>query len=290
MAYPTIDAPYGLKPVNLIGGQVFAGSTRNYPIQYGYASNIYYGDFVQLNRGNIIRLAVTAGSSTIFPTGIFLGCSFTNPLTKQLTFSQYWPTGTLAGDAVAIVCEDPDTVFKAAVCSATTVIGAASKALIGQNVQCINNVDLTGQTSTGNSLNAVATVSGAGAPATTATFPLRVIDVVRETAVAVTAVGSSSTTTVTTTTAFSGKVFAGSDVAYIAANGQLVETGSYVQSDVAATVAAGALTNFLNLAVAVPGSIITIPAASTIVCTQYTEVLVKLNFAQHAYYAGLGVA
>ncbi len=28
MAYPTVDATYGLKPVNLIGGQVFAGATR----------------------------------------------------------------------------------------------------------------------------------------------------------------------------------------------------------------------------------------------------------------------
>ena len=28
MAYPTIDKPYGFKPINLIGGQVFAGSTR----------------------------------------------------------------------------------------------------------------------------------------------------------------------------------------------------------------------------------------------------------------------
>jgi hypothetical protein len=35
MAYPVVDAPYGLKPLNLIGGQVFAGSTRMYPIQYG---------------------------------------------------------------------------------------------------------------------------------------------------------------------------------------------------------------------------------------------------------------
>jgi len=289
MAYPTVDKPYGLKPINLIGGQVFAGATRNYPIQYGFASNIYFGDFVQLNRGNIIRLAVTAGSSTVFPVGIFLGCSFTNPLTKQLTFSQFWPAGTLAGDAVAIVCEDPDTVFRAAVCSATTVIGAASKALIDQNVQCINNVDLSGQTSTGNSLNAVAAVSGAGAPATTATFPLRVIDVVEDTAVSVTGVGSSSTTTVTFTSPLTGAAFAGSDVAYVAANGQLVQTGSYVQSNFAAGTT-GAQTNFLNLAIAVPGSVVAIPAASTIVITQYTEVLVKLNFAQHAYYAGLGVA
>ena len=32
MAYPTVDAPYGLKPVNLIGGLPFAGATRQLPI------------------------------------------------------------------------------------------------------------------------------------------------------------------------------------------------------------------------------------------------------------------
>ncbi len=32
MAYPTVSAPYGLQPINLIGGQVFAGATRQLPI------------------------------------------------------------------------------------------------------------------------------------------------------------------------------------------------------------------------------------------------------------------
>ena len=40
MAYPAVNAPYGLLPQNLIGGQVFAGSTRMYNIQYGYATDI----------------------------------------------------------------------------------------------------------------------------------------------------------------------------------------------------------------------------------------------------------
>jgi hypothetical protein len=41
MAYPTVDKPYGLKPVNLIGGQVFAGATRQMEIATtasGYAT------------------------------------------------------------------------------------------------------------------------------------------------------------------------------------------------------------------------------------------------------------
>ena len=64
MAYPVVNGPYGLKPVNLIGGQVFAGSTRSLPIQYGYATSIFYGDFVVLSRGFITRASVTTGTTT----------------------------------------------------------------------------------------------------------------------------------------------------------------------------------------------------------------------------------
>ena len=102
MADPTVQAPYGLKPVNLIGGQVFAGSTRETPIQYGYGTSIFYGDFVTIVRGLATRGAVTT-ATTSATTGIFLGCSYTSPSTKQKLFSQYWPAGTLAGDAVAIL-------------------------------------------------------------------------------------------------------------------------------------------------------------------------------------------
>ena len=61
MAYPVVSAPYGLKPINLIGGQVFAGSTREVPIQYGEATTIYYGDFVKVAQGFAQRLAVSTG-------------------------------------------------------------------------------------------------------------------------------------------------------------------------------------------------------------------------------------
>ena len=83
MAYPVVDAPYGLKPLNLIGGQVFAGSTRMYPIQYGYSTDIFYGDFVVLSRGFATRASVTTGTGLNQTVGIFLGCTFTNPVTKQ---------------------------------------------------------------------------------------------------------------------------------------------------------------------------------------------------------------
>ena len=55
MAYPTVSAPYGLKPVNLIGGQVYAGSTRLIPIASGYATDIFYGDVVKLASSGTIQ-------------------------------------------------------------------------------------------------------------------------------------------------------------------------------------------------------------------------------------------
>lgn len=278
MAYPVVSSPYGLKPINLIGGQVFAGATRSLPIQYGYATNIFYGDVVNLARGFVNRLAVTtAGGSGL--VGVFLGCSYTNPLTKQKTFSQYWPAGTLAGDAVAIVADDPDTVFQVVACSATTTVGSASLAVVGQNLAMIDN---TGNVNTGDSLNAAQALSGAGAPATTAALPLRVVGVVPESAYAYTGVGSSATTTITLTSGLTGAVLAGADVAYIASNGQLVETGSYVQ----ANVAAGGTSVLLNVA-PLGGAI---PAGSTIVFTMYPELKVKLNFGAHEYYVATASA
>lgn len=267
MAYPTVSAPYGLKPVNLIGGQQFAGSTRNLPIQYGYATNIFYGDLVQIVRGFIGKSAPTTSGTGLGLCGVFLGCSYTNPATKQRIYSQYWPASTLAGDAVAIVCDDPNTVFKAAVCSATTVLASSSLAMVGQNYGLIQNA---GNANTGNS--AVALLYSA--TLTTAAFPMRVVGLVNETAVMSSSAGTSSTTTITCA-ALSTALLVGTDVAYVAANGQIVQTGSFVS--VAAAVGATSVT--INAAI-LGGDV---GSSSTFVFTQYPEALVKLNFAIHEY-------
>jgi hypothetical protein len=145
MAYPTVNGPYGLRPVNLVGGQVFAGSTRSLPITYGYAAALGYGDIVNVARGQVIKNVVTtdatAGTAAAVGQviGVFLGCSYTSPATKQKLFAQNWVAGTLAGDGVAYICDDPDTIFKAAVCSATTVMASGSQAVVGQNYSLIQN-------------------------------------------------------------------------------------------------------------------------------------------------------
>jgi len=276
MAYPSVDAPYGLKPINLIGGQVFAGSTRSLPIQYGYATDIFYGDFVVLSRGFATRASVSTGTGVNQVTGVFLGCSYTDPVTKQERFSQYWPASTLAGDAVAIVCDDPDTVFKAVVCSATTVVASGALALVGTNLSLINN---TGNVNTGNSANAV--LAPTATPVSTI-LPVRCVGVVEDTAFSVTASGSSSGTAITLTgTGLPAAIPVGTNVAYVASNGQLIQTSSFV----ATAASAGATSVTLNAAIAVPGSVVAIPSASTIVFTQYPEILVKMNLLVHGYYS-----
>jgi hypothetical protein len=291
MAYPLVDAPYGLKPINLIGGQVFAGSTREYNIPYDYQTAIFYGDIVGLLRGNVRRLAVTSGVvGTI--TGVFLGCRYTNPVTKQVTFSQYWPGSVAAGDAVAIICDDPDTVFKVAICSSGTTIASASEALIGQNCAMLDN---TGNVNTGNSANALA--SPTATPATTISLPLRVVGLVAETAQSFTAVGytgtggtasASTTITITSTGGLPSAVVVGADVSWIAPNGQNIATGSFITT-AASAAATTATLNQTVVANSANSSTAQIPLSSTIVFTQYTEALVKLNFGLHQYYAGTAV-
>jgi hypothetical protein len=276
MAYPSVDAPYGLKPINLIGGQVFAGSTRSLPIQYGYATDIFYGEFVVLSRGFITRASVTTGTGSNQVTGIFLGCSYTDPVTKQKRFSQYWPASTLAGDAAAVVADDPDTVFKAVVCSATTAIASGALAMVGTNLSMINN---TGNVNTGNSANAV--LAPTATPVSTI-LPVRCVGVVEDTAFSVTASGSSSGTAITLTgSGLPAAIPIGTSVAYVASNGQLIQTSSFVT----AAASAGATSVTLNSAIAVPGSVVASPSASTIVFTQYPEILVKMNLLVHGYYS-----
>lgn len=280
MAYPQIPAPYGLKPVNLIGGQVFTQGTRMYPIQYGYNTNIFYGDFVKVSTsapgGMLQRAGVGAATGSNVYSGIFLGCVFTNPLTKQPTFSEYWPAGTLAGDAQAYVCDDPDTVFKAVVCSSGTTVASGAVAMVGCNLSMI---DTAGNVNTGVSSNAV--LAPTATPVTTI-LPVRCVGLVPDTAYNGGATGSSSTTTITLTG--SGAPFAlpvGTSVAYLASNGQVIETGSFVTS----AASAGATSITINAQPNVQGSGTNIPASSTIIFTVYPEILVKPNLLSHGYYS-----
>ena len=113
MAYPTVSAPYGFKPINLIGGQPYAGSTRDFPIAYNYGTAIGYGDPVALSSGYAVLPSLPVNSTNTI-VGYFVGCYYTNPTTKQRLYSQYYPGNVTAGDITAIVVDDPDVVLQVA--------------------------------------------------------------------------------------------------------------------------------------------------------------------------------
>lgn len=266
MAYPTVDAPYGFKPVNLIGGQVFSGSTRNIPIAYNYGTSIYYGDFVNIASGFCANIANTLATPTV---GVFLGCYYTNPATKQRLFSQFYPANTLAGDITAIVADDPDTVFRVAVTAAAGSTSIASASALNVGINMAGNT-LTGSASTGNSAGAVvALATNAG--------NFRVLSLVPDTQVSSSAayVSGTGTTTLAVSGLSVGQVFPiGTDV-YQLVGGQLQFTGSTLT-------AAATVTSATSQNLTVTASTVTV--AGTLALVQTPEVLVKVTFASHRYY------
>lgn len=172
MAYPTVDKPYGLKPINLIGGQPYAGSTRLMSIASGYNTSIYYGDVVKrVSNGTVEK---DTGTSTATPVGIFVGVTYTNPVTKQKQFAQYWPAGTVAPDAQAYVVDDPDVLFKVAAVSSGTTVAFFGPSIVGENAVLVQN---DGSNTTGDSAVGIF----GGNTAVTASFPVRIVDLVPDT-------------------------------------------------------------------------------------------------------------
>ena len=178
MAYPSVTSPYGLLPINLIGGQVFAGSTRQIPIATNSSTAIFYGDVVRLLASGTV--GKDTGTDAATPVGVFLGCTYTDP-TYGVTFRQFYPGTTNISDITAYVLDDPDALFKVAVCAGTNsnTVSYLTQAAVGSNVKLANGANNTGSTITGNSKVGVDSTEG-----TTSTWPIRVIDVVHETTIA----------------------------------------------------------------------------------------------------------
>jgi hypothetical protein len=101
------------------------------------------------------------GTANTGCVGVFVGCSYTNPSTKQKVFAQYWPTGTVASDAIAYVVDDDRAVFQ------VQADGSLTVAALGANVYLsAAQSTSTGSTTSGNSNTSVS----ATAVTTTAAF------------------------------------------------------------------------------------------------------------------------
>jgi hypothetical protein len=154
----TVSTPYGMKPVSLVGGRVFAGSTRIVPITASYGTAIGFGDIVKLSGGYIVK---DTGTTACTPLGIFMGCEYIDANTSQLTFKQNWTASNAGTSPVAYVCDDPYAVFQ------IQADGAVTQAKLGQNATVIQGA-VSGDGNSTNQLHA-STIN------TTNTFPLRII-------------------------------------------------------------------------------------------------------------------
>jgi hypothetical protein len=157
------SAPFGFRQVS------GTGSAPTYEqVTMSIASNnstaIYYGDAVVPVTGSATGYIKQATASTVALAGIFYGCKYTSTSQKRTVWSNYWPGSDATGNVDAYVVNDPNAKF--VVQAGGTNVGFAT---IGQNIQL--NVG------TGNSASGISGMY-VESPATTATLPFRVVDVV----------------------------------------------------------------------------------------------------------------
>jgi hypothetical protein len=158
--------PYGLRPVNMLGGQVMTHGIRLYKIASGYATGIYNGDLVKLVVGGTIEK--DTGTTSTTAVGVFVGCEYEDTA-MGLLHRQYWPASTTPKantTAWAYVVDDPDALFEI---QADDTLGQNA---IGTNAAIVQGA---GSTATGNSGVAL----DASTIAATATLPLRIVDYVK---------------------------------------------------------------------------------------------------------------
>jgi len=175
MAYPTVSKTYGFKPVNRVDGLPYAGAIRQIPIAAAYATAILNGDTVAIDSTGYLVAKTTTNSGD--SVGVLVGCQYVNS-NGQTVEGQYYPAAASTSTALAFgyVVDDPNAIFKVVATNGagTTTPTAYSRTLVGSNVAITVN---TGSTATGDSYYGID-----GASSTTAALPIRVIDVVPDTA------------------------------------------------------------------------------------------------------------
>ena len=185
MAYPTVSKTYGFKPVNRLDGLPYAGAIRQIPVAPAYATAILNGDTVAIDTNGYLVAKTTTNSGD--SVGVLVGCQYVNSQ-SQTVQGQYYPAAASTTTAMAFgyVVDDPNAVFKVVATNGqTTVPTAFIRAIVGANVAISV---ATGSTATGDSYYGI---DGTSAN-TTNTLPVRVVDVVPDTATG--PAGASATT------------------------------------------------------------------------------------------------
>lgn len=163
-------SPYGLRPVNLIGGQAFNGGViREIPMTVNSATAIYTGDVIQIgaaSAGQPTAMSATPTTSTGGVVGVCVGVSYVDPVLKYVVHTQSLPANAITSgytNVIIKVCDDPDQLY------VVQAAGSVAATVIGKFAALEN---FGGTAATGLSTIRLAT------PANTGTLAVRIVDFV----------------------------------------------------------------------------------------------------------------
>jgi hypothetical protein len=169
---PNPNAPFGFADSHRLGAAVNYQMSKRW-ISASNPTPIFTNDpIVQLSTGYIAQAPSTPGAGQI--GGIFVGCEYMSVSQKKRIAVPWWPgnDAVVSGtgfDVEAKIIDDPLTVFR------VQANGQLTLAMIGMNAQYALG---GGNTATGRSGAALDVVTNV--PAVTATFPFRIIDLIRD--------------------------------------------------------------------------------------------------------------
>lgn len=176
----TVSAPYGLKPISLIGGQSFTGGTiREYLMTTNNTAPIFTGDLVQLGAavaGQPTVVAATPTTSTAGIAGVCVGVRY-QLAGQQLgypLYAQYLPANAVTAGYTNIfirVVEDPDQLYQ------VQSLGSVGYGSIGKTVALANFTAGTGST-TGNTTTGNSVVALSATIANTSALAVKIVDLV----------------------------------------------------------------------------------------------------------------
>jgi len=187
-----VASPYGLKPINLIGGQAFNGGViRDIPLVANVATAFAVGNVIQLGATGLpVSIAATpvavdipnGDNATAGIVGVCVGVSYVDPTLKYQVFGQYLPPNAITAGYTNVrirVCDDPDQLYQIQGSAAFGTLVNGPAGALGKNAALGN----FGQNATTglSTINLVVGADGVSLAATT-TLAMRVVDVVAESA------------------------------------------------------------------------------------------------------------
>lgn len=173
--------PFGLRPVNLIGGQPYnGGAIREFRLPSNVALAYYTGAVIRIDTNGVptpLSATITTGT-TAGVVGVCVGVRYVDPTLKYTVFAQSLPSGAITAgytDVWIRVNDDPNQLY---MIQAATTVGTktnGARGAIGQNAALTG---FSGSAATGLANTALDTGTNWGSCASTATLAMRIVDVI----------------------------------------------------------------------------------------------------------------